>query len=80
MTVEYSSKPRANELQFAFATNRSAWDFVREIEGECVGSAGFPSLDGENTVRVLPKDSESVLLIAAANRGEMISPKGEPCE
>lgn len=52
------------EIRFTFQTGSQAWSFMREVDGECAGAPGFPSLDETHAVRVIPSDQLQVDQIA----------------
>lgn len=58
-----------HEIKFSFTENRAAWNFMREVDGECAGQPGFPSLDNDHAVRVIPFNVEQVNMIAKKHGG-----------
>lgn len=61
--------PEPTELAYRFRTSQAAWDFMRAADASGVG-AGFPSLDGTNTVRC--RDAHMLAYIAAKHGGTMV--------
>ena len=61
------------EIKFSFLSRTSAWAFMREVDAERAGQAGFPSLEGPYLVRVIPAHPAQVVRIAQEHGGVEIS-------
>lgn len=53
---------------FKFPTSKAAWAFMRACD-EAKLMAGFPSLDGNNTVQVIEAHVKAARSLAAAHGG-----------
>jgi hypothetical protein len=59
---------KPTETCYTFPTHTAAWSFFRDSVS-VVRAAGYPSLDGRNSVRVIPRGSGALVDALVARHG-----------